>query len=55
MMIICILNVSHVSMLDSRPPDSTEDLTGIPQQVHPAQWLSGMYDPVVGEWEVQSG
>jgi hypothetical protein len=48
MMIICILNVSHVSMLDSRPPDSTEDLTGIPQ------WLSGMYDPVVGEWEVES-
>jgi hypothetical protein len=54
MMIICILDVSHVSMLDSRPPDPTEYLTGIPQQIHIDQWLSGMYDPVVGKWKVQS-
>jgi hypothetical protein len=37
-----------------RPPDPTEYLTGIPQQVHVDQWSSGMYNPVVGEWKVQS-
>jgi hypothetical protein len=40
--------------VDSRPPDPAEDLTGIPQQIHIDQWLSGMYDPIVGEWKVES-
>jgi hypothetical protein len=54
MIIICILVVSGVGMLYLRPPDPAEYLTGIPQQVHVDQWLSGMYDPIVGEWKVQS-
>jgi hypothetical protein len=54
MIIICILVVSGVGMLYLRPPDPAEDLTGIPQQIHICRWSSGMYDPIVGEWKVES-